>query len=136
MAKRPWVQPDEVLAYTDIDAVKARPLAKLNVDIFRAEQRVISLTNNTFDQIDDGKERYPEIPQPVKTAVILLAEAYAKRVADVSKAKTLKSETFDDYSYTAADTAVINEADLGLDDLLGAFTIDNSGSVSFRLRKL
>lgn len=136
MAKRPWVTPEEVQIYTDVQAVIDRDPLKLNVDIFRAEQRVIALTNNTFDQVDNGKERYPEIPQPVKTAVILLAEAYAKRVADVSKAKTLKSETFDDYSYTAADATVITEADLGLDDLLGAFTIDNSGSVSFRLRKL
>ena len=136
MATRPWVTPDEVIAYTDIASVQSRASAKLAVDIFRAEQRVIALTNNTFDQTDDdGEEKYPEIPTAVKTAVILLAEAYAKRVADASVAKALKSETFDDYSYTTEAT-VIDESDLGLDDLLRDYIEENTGSVLFRMRAL
>lgn len=136
MATRPWVTPDEVIAYSDIASVQARSQAKLAVDIFRAEQRVIALTNNTFDQTDtDGEEIYSTIPDAVKTAVILLAEAYAKKVVDSSAAKTLKSETFDDYSYTA-EASVIDESDLGLDDLLRDYIEETSGNVTLRIRKL
>lgn len=136
MATRPWVTPEEVKLYTDIAAVQNRADAKLEVDIFRAEQRVIALTNNTFDRIgDDGEEVYPTIPTAVKTAVILLAEAYAKRVSDSSVAKTLKSETFDDYAYTT-ETTVIDESDLGLDDLLRDYIEETNGSVILRIRKL
>lgn len=136
MANRPWVTPAEVIAYSDIASVQGRSLAKLAVDIFRAEQRVIALTNNTFDQVDEGGEDvYQTIPEAVKTAVILLAEAYAKKVVDSSAAKTVKSETFDDYSYTA-ETSVIDEADLGLTDLLRDYMVADNGSVILRVRKL
>ena len=136
MATRPWVTPSEVKAYTDIDAVKNRADTKLAIDIFRAEQRVIALTHNTFDQMDDdGHAIYPTIPTAVQTAVILLAEAYAKRVSDTSVAKALKSETFDDYAYTT-ETTVIDESDLGLDDLLRDYIEEDSGSVILRIRKL
>ena len=136
MATRPWVVPADVIEYTDIAAVKSRAPAKLVTDIFRAEQRVIALTNNTFDQVDDdGNEIYATIPESVKTAVILLAEAYAKKVTESSAATTKKSETFDDYSYTAEST-VITEDDLGLDDLLRDYIVENSGNVRLRIRKL
>lgn len=136
MATRPWVTPAELKAYSDVAAVQSRANTKLVVDIFRAEQRVIALTNNTFDQVDDeGEDIYRTIPEPVKTAVILLAESYAKKVADSSAASTLKSETFDDYSYTAENT-VITEDDLGLDDLLRDYIVETSGTVRLRIRKL
>ena len=136
MATRPWVTPAEVKEYTDVAAVQNRANAKLVVDIFRAEQRVIALTNNTFDQVDDnGEEIYASIPVQVRTAVILLAESYAKKVADSSVATSLKSETFDDYSYTAENT-VISEDDLGLDDLLRDYIVETGGNVRLRIRKL
>jgi len=136
VATRPWVTADEVIAYSDIASVQARSVQRLAVDIFRAEQRVIALSYNTFDQVDEhGEEVYPTIPEAVKTAVILLAEAYAKRVINASAAKALKSETFDDYSYTAENTE-IEESDLGLDDLLHDYIIENNGSVVLRIRKL
>ena len=68
MAERPWVLPKEVKAYTDIEAVQKRKREKLQMDISRAEQYVITYTRNRF-------EDYDKIPDPVKTAVILLAEA-------------------------------------------------------------
>lgn len=136
MASRPWVTPAQVKAYSDIAAVQNRDDAKLAVDISRAEQRVIAITNNRFDGLNpDGTDKYPAIPEPVKTAVILLAEACAKRVADASAAKSLKSETFDDYSYTAEVTS-ISESDLGLDDLLRDYVQEASGNVRLRIRKL
>lgn len=128
MAKRPWVTPQEVKEYTEIAVVQKRTDARLMVDISRAEQYVIAQTHNTF-------EDHEEIPTAVKTAVILLAEAYANNAAE--SAKKVKSETFDDYSYTATDSSTISISGLDLASLLDDYTITapNNG-VIMRMRKL
>ena len=131
MAKRPWVTPQEVREYTDFPEVKERDDKKLAVDILRAEHWVINYCNNRFD--DD--EKFPEVPEPVKTAVILLAEAYAHNAVEVTKAR-LKSETFDDYSYTAK-SATVDISGLDLASLLDDFAIAQPRcGVTMRLRKL
>ena len=128
MAKRPWVTPQEVKEYTEIAAVQNRTDARLSVDIARAEQYVISLTHNKFEDCET-------IPAAVKTAVILLAEAYGNNAVEASR--TVKSETFDDYSYTASDSSVISIDGLDLASLLDEFTVTapNNG-VTMRMRKL
>ena len=133
MTRRPWVIPAEVRAYTDYPSVQARTEAKLTVDISRAEQYVINHTNNRFD--DTAK--YPEIPESVKMAVILIAEVYAFNAAEGAEGKgKIKSETFDDYSYTLAD-ATANLADIDLGSLLDEFVIaEAKNGVTMRLRKL
>ena len=96
MAERPWVTPEELKEYTEFEEVKNRADSKLKIDISRAESWVINYCNNRFDD----PEKYPEIPENVKTAVLLIAEAYAHNAVEQTKVR-LKSETFDDYSYTA-----------------------------------
>ena len=126
---RPWVTPQEVREYSDYEDVQNRSDAKLRVDITRAEQAVISYTNNKFDDED-----LTEIPPNVKTAVILLAENYAHSVYQVSR--SYKSETLDDWSYTANDTEV-SIADLGISALLDEYVLpEASGTLFMRLRKL
>ena len=71
MAARPWVTPEEVIQYTSHEDVLKRSVEKLAFDISRAELKVIAKTNNSFG------EEYPEIPESIKMAVILLAEGYA-----------------------------------------------------------
>ena len=130
MASRPWVTPQEVKAYTDIPEVQERSDSKLQTDISRAEKYVITYTHNDFSNIDP-------IPDDVKTAVILLAENYAH--SSVVSAKNEKSETFDDYSYTAFSSSDISAGinDLGLDALLDDFIIAQpNSSVTMRLRIL
>lgn len=133
MAKRPWVTPTEVKDYTDYPAVKNRADAKLKADILRAEQHIISYTNNRFD--DEAK--FPEIPEPVKTAVILVAEMFAFNAAEGAEGKgNYKSETFDDYSYTLADTTAKLD-NLSLGSLLDDYIItEPRNAVTMRLRKL
>ena len=133
MAERPWVLPKEVKAYTDIEAVQNRKREKLQMDISRAEQYVITYTHNRF-------ESYDKIPGPVKTAVILLAEAYASYANQLKKTGggALKSETFDDYSYTAGEGTfedLVKALDLAA--LLDDFVIKQaSGTVTMRMRRL
>ena len=133
MADRPWVTPDEVRAYTEMESVQNRTDARLEVDISRAEQYVISYTYNSF-------ESYDEIPTAVQTAVILLAEVYASYAVYIKSTGggTFKSETFDDYSYSTGDSTLeelINALDL--DKLLEAYIIPApSQNVIMRMRKL
>ena len=118
MADRPWVTPKEVKEYSEIPAVKKRTAARLKVDIARAEQYIITYTNNDFSD-------YKEIPEAVKTAVLILAEAYAHNA--YVAARDVKSETFDDYSYTS-ETSQISIDVLDLAALLDGFVkvIDRS----------
>ncbi len=87
MAKRPWVTPQEVREYSEIPAVQQRTDARLTVDIARAEQYIITYTHNRFAD-------YEEIPQAVKAAVIILAEAYARSATSKFITQGLQSETF------------------------------------------
>lgn len=126
MANRPWVTPQAVKDYTEYPSVQKRDEAKLTTDISRAEQYVIAYTNNDFAD--------KELPEAVKTAVILVAEAYAFNACVA--AKELKSETFDDYSYTV-ETCTIDVDSLDLKPLLDEYTTVKSRSgVTMRLRKL
>ncbi|MCD8018430.1 MAG: DUF3199 family protein [Clostridiales bacterium] len=123
-----WVAPDEVIEYTSYEDVKKRPRAKLIADIIRARQKVVAITNNHFQD-------YEAIPEPVRMAVILLAEAYAKNDIEISNGG-FKSETFDDYSYTR-DSATIDLSDLGLDDLLSDYIVtEGIGRVVMKLRAI
>lgn len=127
MAVRPWVTPQEVKDYSEIAAVQKRSDARLTVDITRAEQYVITYTHNSFKDEE-------EIPTPVKTAVLILAEAYAHNA--IVAAKEVKSETFDDYSYTTEATQISVEA-LDLAALLDDYVIaEPRNGVTLRMRKL
>lgn len=129
MATRPWVTPQEVKDYTEIKSVQSRTDARVAVDISRAEEYVISYTNNRFDT-----EEYTTIPAAVKTAVILLAEAYGFN-SHISS-KEVKSESFDDYSYTAAD-GLVEAKDLDLATLLDGYCIAKAKNrVTMRMRRL
>ncbi len=133
MAERPWVRPKEVKAYTDIEAVQQRKKEKQEVDIARAEQYVITYTRNRF-------EAYDKIPGPVRTAVILLAEAYASYSNQLKKTSggAVKSETFDDYSFTAGEGTfedMVKALDLAA--LLDDFVVPQaSGNMTMRMRRL
>lgn len=133
MADRPWVTPDGVRNYSEIEAVQQRSDARLAVDISRAEQYVINYTHNQFREC-------AEIPVPVKTAIVLLAETYASYAYQLKKTGggALKSETFDDYSYTAGEGTFedLMKA-LDLDALLDDYVVAAPRSgVTMRLRKL
>lgn len=127
MADRPWVTPQEVRDYSENPTVQTRTDSRIAVDIARAEQYVITYTHNSFE----GEQ---EIPQAVKTAALILAEAYGHN--SIITAKEVKSETFDDYSYTAESNQIsLEELDLAalLDDYVK--TLPNGG-VTLRMRRL
>lgn len=129
MAARPWVTPEDVRQYTSHEDVSNRPDEKLVFDISRAELKVIAKTNNSFG------EEYPEIPDPVKMAVILLAEAYAKNSIEATK-KRIRSETFDEYSYSV-ESGTVDIDNLDIEDLLADYVLAKGrGKTVMRMRAL
>ncbi len=94
MPKRPWITPDDLRTYSDDEGITNRPDEKLQIDISRAESYVLTCTHNR-NLLDD--EQYPEVPEAVRTATILIAEYYA---TTASSTKGYSSESFDDYSYS------------------------------------
>ncbi len=135
MATRPWITPADVKGYSEFPKVQARPDTKLAFDIVRAEQHIISKTNNSF--ADDVA--YPTIPDNVKLAAILIAEFYANKAAEDPMKPEYKSETFDDYSYTRHDSNIseMKVEDLDLEALLSEYIIDvPKVPVMMKMRKL
>lgn len=127
MAKRPWVTPQEVRDYSVIPEVQQRTDARLEIDIARAEQYVIAYTHNSFEEIK-------KVPQSVKTAAIILAEAYGHKSSVLTK--EVKSETFDDYSCTY-ETKEISAEVLGIEVLLQDYVKkEPKNGVILRMRKL
>lgn len=126
MAARPWLTPQEVREYAELPAVQSRTDNRLAVDIARAQQYIVSYTHRDF-VVED-------LPPAVKTAALLLAEFYARSA--IAGGQTLKSESFDDYSYMAESSSLnIEELDLPalLDDFVQA---QPKCGVTMRLRSL
>ncbi len=134
MASRPWVTPDDVRSYTDLADVKQRTNEKLKVDISRAEAFIIRYVGHDFSMLDkDGNPVYPECPENVKTAAILLAEYYGHKQGAIGK---MKSETYDDWSYTSSENDYLLTS-LGLDALLDPYVVArDSGRIIMKMRKL
>lgn len=129
MAVRPWVLPYEVREYSENPQVQNRSDARLAVDIARAESYIITYTHNDFHE-------YEPIPDGVRAAVMILAEAYARSATSRFITQGVKSETFDDYSYTA-DEGIIDYDNLGLAGLLDPYVIASANcGVTLRMRRL
>lgn len=129
--KRPWIEPQQIREYTSSQNVKDRTDSQLAYDIARAEKYVIFHTHNRFE----SEEYESGLPSDVTMAVILLAEAYAKQ-AITQKEGAMKSETFDDYSYTV-DTETDIADSLGLGTMLAEYVLpEDRGNVVMNLRKL
>ena len=128
MATRPWITPDDVKAYSDLEDVTGRSDAKLTVDIKRAEAYIIKYCGHDFT---DAK--YDDLPDDVKTADIILSEYYAHKQGNIGK---MKSETYDDYSYTSGESDYLISS-LGIDILLDPYMeAKATGKITMRLRKL
>lgn len=128
MADRPWILPADVRRYSEIESVRKRSHEKLLIDIGRAEEYIIQYTGNRFD----GGE-FPAIPAPVRTAALLLAEAYAHNAA--TSARLITKEKFDEYSYSA-ENSLVDVDGLNIAALLRDYVMTGKSDVKMKLRKL
>lgn len=127
MAVLPWITPEDLKNYTENEDIQKRSDDRLTVDIQRATAVIQNYCNNTFED--------EELPDAVKTAVIILSEAYAKNAIIQSQGKVMTSERFDDYSYNA-EYSEVDITSLGLSSLLADYVKSDRGTVNMRLRKL
>ena len=150
---RPWITPKDVKDYTDDVAILGkketvtkdgqeiekviipeRTDTKLSIDITRAEAMIIKYCHHDFS----NAEKYPSLPDNVRVAAILLTEALAHN-GYVSNAaySNYKSESFDDYSYTAGEASAVSIEGLSLGSLLDEYVeMKPKGDVTLRLRRL
>lgn len=147
---RPWVAPTDVLSYSSdiavigsfksgengeiVTIVPARTREKIAIDITRAEAIIIKYCHHDFS----NEEKYTSLPENVRVATILLAEALAHNDYVTHTAySNYKSESMDDYSYTAGDATAVSIDGLNLSTLLDEY-VENKPkrNVFFRLRRL
>ena len=122
-----WILPADVIRYSESGSVRERSFDALEVDIRRAQMSISRYCGKDFDDT----EVFAALPESVKLACVILAEAYARSAS--RSARGFKRETFDEYSYEAENTLVDFE-ELGLRSLLSEF-VDGSGA-EVRIRKL
>lgn len=131
MAKQPWVTPEELKEYTSFEDVKKCSDIKLRVMIQRATNRIINYTHNSFCYSENDSEK--EVPDAIKNIAILVAEALSHNEHIVTM-KRIKSETYDDYAYTA------EYQEISIDDILAdipeMYLKSSNGTISFEMFKL
>ncbi len=125
------ITPEQVVAYTDFESVKARAPSKLASDILQAETELFTKAGHCFDV-----PAYIPLPAPVELALIKMTEYYALINSDESIAKGYSSERLGDYSYTLPDGRTISKPAI---DLLIAEYVQKPAPkrpVSFKMRAL
>lgn len=125
------IRPQQVIDYTEFEAVKARAPNKLESDILQAETELYSKAGHQFNT-----PAYNPLPPPVELALIKLAEYYVLVNSDESLAKGYTSERLGDYSYTMSDGRTISKPAI---DLLIADYIQKAAPkrpISFKMRAL
>lgn len=127
MIHKPWITPQEIREYSEIPAVQQRNDTRLEVDIARAKQYIMTYTHNRFEDME-------QIPLEIKTAMLILSEAYAHNA--IISSNEMKSETFDDYSYTTEESQISIDS-LDIAALLDDYVITKpTNGILFRMRKL
>lgn len=125
------IKPEQVIAYTEFEAVKEREPTKLESDILQAE---IELFNKAGHKFSDAK--YSPLPAEVQLALIKLTEYYALVNSDESMIKGYKSESLENYSYTLSDGTGVSKPSIDL--LIADYVVKAAPKrpISFKMRAL
>lgn len=125
---RPWITPAQLRDFSDNSIVKNKSDAKLSAMITIAEGKIISYCHHDFSD-----EKYTDLPAEIITAVLIIADALSYNDS-LRATNNVKSETFDDYSYTIENSEIpIDFSVLGVKSLLDPFVEDGSGSIIMRV---
>lgn len=115
----PLITPQQVIDYTESPKVKNREASKITVDIARATSKVLKLLNRS----KDDPLFATSVPDEIQTALILWTEYYSLKEVE-KQSSGFQSETFDDYSYTKAPNASIEEPEVL--DLIESYIVGDS----------
>lgn len=119
---RPWITANDLSKFSNHKEVIETNSVRTTVLISIAESKIINYCNHDFSDT----EKYPSIPEDVKNATLLLADALIYN-DNLQNNVSIKSQTFDDYSYTAEESAVLIDFDsLGIKSLLDKYILDEA----------
>lgn len=124
------IVPQDVKDYTTSSKVKARTDEQLNIDIGRAELKLEAMTGRKTDD-----PIFSPLPAQIETFLILWSEYYG--AASDFESTGIKSETFDDYSYTKEKATTIPIPDTN--NLIENYKIENAQvgkEIFMRMRRL
>lgn len=127
---RPWVLPANLRSFTEHNEVNEKTDDKLAVMISIAERKVIDYCKHDFT----SEEYELSLPQDVKNAVLIIADSLSYNDS-LRITGSLKSESYDDYSYTVDVHEISTDFDiLGVSSLLDPYVMDDTGgSLNFRI---
>lgn len=126
---RPWVRPEQLVEFSEHESVKSKSTIRLSAMISLAESKIIAFCKHDFSDED----KYPELPLDVKNATLILADALCYNDS-LQISGTLKSETYDDYSYTVEVKEISTDFDiLGIESLLKPYVHSDDGNLFFRI---
>ncbi|MCD8146902.1 MAG: hypothetical protein LUD84_06455 [Clostridiales bacterium] len=133
---RPFITPDDLIAYTSYTVVFERDTTKLAADIARAEIFAMYYCNRDFSDVEEDTDE----AESLTLAVTLLAEMCTYNAAvKVSAAnsgsggRAVKSESEKNYSYQFAD---IEESLLTLEDIGVLIILDSLKSGGHQFMKV
>lgn len=121
----------QVLEYTEFEAVKKRAPEKIESDILQAQIEVFAKVGHRFTD-----PKYDPLPKEIVLALIKLAEYYALINSDESIQKGYASETLENYSYTLANGGSVCKPSI---DLLLSGYVESASvrrPVNFRMQAL
>lgn len=129
---RPFITPDDLIAYTTYESVKSRSTSQLEVDIARGELYAMHYCGQDFSDVEEDTPA----AECLVLAVKILAEMYAYNaqlkttiVNESNGGHSVRSESSQDYSYTYSSTEedVISIQDLGIEVLLEPLCVRTHG---------
>lgn len=126
----PWITANDLFAFTERDEVKNKSAVKVSAIISIAESKIKEYCKHDFTD----EEKYPTVPKEVVNATLILADALCYNDS-LRTSGILKSETYDDYSYTVDVSEISTDFDmLGISSLLKPYvSSEDSGDLFFRV---
>lgn len=121
-----WVTAGDLKSFTERKEVSEKSDARLEALILLAMAKIKSYCHKNF-VANDG---ILVIPDAVKTATLILADTLAYNDS-FRQSSQLKSESYDDYSYTQETSEIsTNFDDLDISALLKPYILQNSGNLN------
>ncbi|EHH5516362.1 DUF3199 family protein [Listeria ivanovii subsp. londoniensis] len=107
-----YITSDDLIAYSDFDAVKERNPEKLEMDILEAEMDLQAELGKSLADITNKNLEETGFPKALKLALLRLSQFRALYNTNEAMQKGYSSEKIADYSYSLANGESINYPDV------------------------
>ncbi|ECJ9718291.1 DUF3199 family protein [Listeria monocytogenes] len=107
-----YITPEELITYSDFEAVRERKPEKLKMDILEAEMDLQAALGKSLVDIKSRRVEETGFPETLKLALLRLAQFRALYNTSESMQKGYSAEKIADYSYSLANGESINYPDV------------------------